>query len=101
MDLLSVAGNGSATKISQSLKDQNNHIQFSFLMGILLRVTGCPLNQTIKKLEEGHEVWLLQPRIHPLNPSNNFTIEDIGRFDVPAGKEFRNIPHLKSILTNL
>ena len=52
-------------------------------------------------LEEGHEVWLLQPRLHPLNPSNNFTIEDIGRFDVPAGKEFRNMPHLKSILTNL
>ncbi|GMY25282.1 Long-chain-alcohol oxidase FAO4B [Fagus crenata] len=35
-------------------------------------------------LEEGREVWLLQPRLHPLNPSNNFTIEDIGRFDVPA-----------------
>ncbi|KAK7842866.1 hypothetical protein CFP56_013310 [Quercus suber] len=50
-------------------------------------------------LEEGHEIWLLQPRLHPLNPSNNFTIEDIGRFDVPAGKEHRNIHHLKSILT--
>lgn len=37
-------------------------------------------------LEEGHETWLLQPRLHPLNPSNYFTIEDIGRFDVPAGK---------------
>ncbi|KAF5939818.1 hypothetical protein HYC85_020985 [Camellia sinensis] len=36
-------------------------------------------------LEEGHETWLLQPRLHPLNPSNNFTIEDIGRFDIPAG----------------
>ncbi|KAI7998980.1 Cholesterol oxidase [Camellia lanceoleosa] len=35
-------------------------------------------------LEEGHETWLLQPRLHPLNPSNNFTIEDIGRFDIPA-----------------
>ncbi|KAK9985864.1 hypothetical protein SO802_030815 [Lithocarpus litseifolius] len=35
-------------------------------------------------LEEGHEVWLLQPRLHPLNPSNNFTTEDIGGFDVPA-----------------
>ncbi|KAG2683001.1 hypothetical protein I3760_10G011700 [Carya illinoinensis] len=35
-------------------------------------------------LEEGHETWLLQPRLHPLNPSNYFTIEDIGRFDVPA-----------------
>ncbi|KAK9985861.1 hypothetical protein SO802_030812 [Lithocarpus litseifolius] len=35
-------------------------------------------------LEEGHEIWLLQPRLHPLNPSNKFTIEDIGRFDVPA-----------------
>ncbi|KAI7998979.1 Cholesterol oxidase [Camellia lanceoleosa] len=32
----------------------------------------------------GHETWLLQPRLHPLNPSNNFTIEDIGRFDIPA-----------------
>ncbi|XP_059646653.1 uncharacterized protein LOC132293268 [Cornus florida] len=35
-------------------------------------------------LEEGHEVWLLQPRLHPLNSSNSFTIEDIGRFDIPA-----------------
>ncbi|XP_059462770.1 uncharacterized protein LOC132191696 [Corylus avellana] len=35
-------------------------------------------------LEEGHETWLLQPRLHPLNPSKDFTIEDIGRFDVPA-----------------
>ncbi|XP_059643217.1 uncharacterized protein LOC132285066 [Cornus florida] len=35
-------------------------------------------------LEEGHEVWLLQPRLHPSNSSNNFTIEDIGRFDIPA-----------------
>ncbi|KAI8562988.1 hypothetical protein RHMOL_Rhmol03G0078900 [Rhododendron molle] len=35
-------------------------------------------------LEEGHETWLLQPRLHPLNPSNNFTVEDIARFDIPA-----------------
>ncbi|KAK5841674.1 hypothetical protein PVK06_003995 [Gossypium arboreum] len=35
-------------------------------------------------LTEGHEIWLLQPRLHPLNPSNNFTIEDIGRYDIPA-----------------
>lgn len=37
-------------------------------------------------LEEGHETWLLQPRLHPLNSSNKFTIEDIGRYDIPAGK---------------
>ncbi|KAB2046406.1 hypothetical protein ES319_D01G232100v1 [Gossypium barbadense] len=35
-------------------------------------------------LTEGHEIWLLQPRLHPLNPSNNFTIEDLGRYDIPA-----------------
>ncbi|KVH94568.1 4Fe-4S ferredoxin, iron-sulfur binding, conserved site-containing protein [Cynara cardunculus var. scolymus] len=35
-------------------------------------------------LDKGHETWLLQPRLHPLNSSNNFTIEDIGKFDVPA-----------------
>ncbi|KAF7147524.1 hypothetical protein RHSIM_Rhsim03G0070400 [Rhododendron simsii] len=35
-------------------------------------------------LEEGHETWLLQPRLHPLNPSNNFTVEHIARFDIPA-----------------
>ncbi|XP_038697798.1 uncharacterized protein LOC119995391 [Tripterygium wilfordii] len=35
-------------------------------------------------LEEGLEVWLLQSRLHPRNPSSNFTIEDIGRFDIPA-----------------
>ncbi|KAK1324185.1 Long-chain-alcohol oxidase FAO1 [Acorus calamus] len=37
-------------------------------------------------LDEGYETWLLQPRLHPLHPSNDFTIEDIGKFDVPAGK---------------
>ncbi|GMP84335.1 hypothetical protein CsSME_00037898 [Camellia sinensis var. sinensis] len=42
-------------------------------------------NDLVRTLEEGHETWLLQPRLHPLNPSNNFTIEDIGRFDIPAG----------------
>ncbi|XP_072965790.1 uncharacterized protein [Typha angustifolia] len=35
-------------------------------------------------LEEGHETWLLQPRFHPSHASNNFTLEDIGRFDIPA-----------------
>ncbi|CAL5389209.1 unnamed protein product [Camellia sinensis] len=35
-------------------------------------------------LDEGHETWSLQPRLHPLNPSNNFTIEDIGKFDIPS-----------------
>ncbi|KAJ7976152.1 Long-chain-alcohol oxidase FAO4B [Quillaja saponaria] len=35
-------------------------------------------------LEEGHETWLLLPRLHPLNASNSFTIDDIGRFDIPA-----------------
>ncbi|KAK9921333.1 hypothetical protein M0R45_029846 [Rubus argutus] len=33
-------------------------------------------------LEEGHETWLLQPRLHPLNPANNFTIEDVARFEI-------------------
>ncbi|KAK1288105.1 hypothetical protein QJS10_CPB19g00416 [Acorus calamus] len=35
-------------------------------------------------LDEGYETWLLQPRLHPLHPSNDFTIEDIGKFDIPA-----------------
>ncbi|CAM8968767.1 unnamed protein product [Rhodiola kirilowii] len=35
-------------------------------------------------LNEGHEIWLLQPRLHPSHPSNNFTIEDIGRYDIPS-----------------
>ncbi|KAK2984165.1 hypothetical protein RJ640_020575, partial [Escallonia rubra] len=35
-------------------------------------------------LEEGHETWLLQPRLHPSNSSNYFTIEDIGKIDIPA-----------------
>lgn len=35
-------------------------------------------------LDEGFETWLLQPRLHPSHPSNNFTIEDIGRFDIPS-----------------
>lgn len=36
-------------------------------------------------LEEEHEIWLLQSRLHPSHPSNNFSIEDIARFDIPAG----------------
>ncbi|XP_024186518.1 uncharacterized protein LOC112191406 [Rosa chinensis] len=35
-------------------------------------------------IEEGHETWLLNSRLHPLNPSNDFTIEDVGKFDIPA-----------------
>ncbi|XP_021622108.2 uncharacterized protein LOC110622057 isoform X2 [Manihot esculenta] len=35
-------------------------------------------------LEEGHEVWVLRPRLHPANPANSFTIEDIGKYDIPA-----------------
>ncbi|KAH0464804.1 hypothetical protein IEQ34_004907 [Dendrobium chrysotoxum] len=35
-------------------------------------------------LEEGYDIWLLQPRLHPLHHSNDFTIEDIGKFDIPA-----------------
>lgn len=36
-------------------------------------------------IEEGHETWLLQSRLHVLNPSNTFTLEDVGRFDIPVG----------------
>ncbi|KAF9594383.1 hypothetical protein IFM89_030985 [Coptis chinensis] len=35
-------------------------------------------------LENDQETWLLQPRMHPSHPSNKFTIEDIGKFDIPA-----------------
>ncbi|XP_025015102.2 uncharacterized protein LOC8263201 isoform X1 [Ricinus communis] len=35
-------------------------------------------------LQEGHEIWLLQSRVHPMNPANSFTIEDIGKYDIPA-----------------
>ncbi|KAG9459072.1 hypothetical protein H6P81_003580 [Aristolochia fimbriata] len=35
-------------------------------------------------IEAGYETWLLQPRLHPFHPSSNFTIEDIGKFDIPA-----------------
>ncbi|KAK4833807.1 hypothetical protein QYF36_011708 [Acer negundo] len=35
-------------------------------------------------LEEEYEPWLLQSRLQPLNPANNLTIEDIGKFDIPA-----------------
>ncbi|XP_038881939.1 uncharacterized protein LOC120073271 [Benincasa hispida] len=43
-----------------------------------------PTDLTRTLLGEGHDVWLLQSRLHPLNPSNDFTIADIGRFDIPA-----------------
>ncbi|RZC78306.1 hypothetical protein C5167_002524 [Papaver somniferum] len=37
-------------------------------------------NDLVRTLvEEGYETWFLQARLHPLHPSNNFTIEDIGK----------------------
>lgn len=36
-------------------------------------------------LEKGHDTWILQPRFHPSNSSDCFTIEDIGRYDIPKG----------------
>eukprot|EP01018_Ginkgo_biloba_P020085 Gb_39397 [translate_table: standard] len=35
-------------------------------------------------LEQGYEPWLLQSRLHPLHSSNNFTIEDLAIYDIPA-----------------
>ncbi|KAF6165857.1 hypothetical protein GIB67_012754 [Kingdonia uniflora] len=35
-------------------------------------------------VENGHETLLLQSRLHPIHPSNGFTIQDIGKFDIPA-----------------
>ncbi|XP_008462588.1 uncharacterized protein LOC103500910 isoform X4 [Cucumis melo] len=43
-----------------------------------------PIDLARTLLGEGHDVWLLQSRLHPLNPSNDFTIADVGRFDIPA-----------------
>lgn len=37
-------------------------------------------------LGQGYETWLLQPRVHHSNSSNSFSIEDIGKYDIPAGK---------------
>lgn len=50
-----------------------------------------PIDLARTLLGEGHDVWLLQSRLHPLNPSNDFTIADVGRFDIPAGNMFRRI----------
>ncbi|XP_077232090.1 uncharacterized protein LOC143866500 [Tasmannia lanceolata] len=50
-------------------------------------------------LEEGFETWLLQSRVHHSNPSNDFTIEDIGKFDIPAGK-LRNSLYVNRVLPN-
>lgn len=52
-------------------------------------------------LGEGHDVWLLQSRLHPKNPSNDFTIEDIGRFDIPAGNIFNKFNRFDSCLTDI
>lgn len=35
-------------------------------------------------LGQGYETWLLQPRVHHSNSSNSFSIEDIGKYDIPA-----------------
>ncbi|KAG8376752.1 hypothetical protein BUALT_Bualt09G0096400 [Buddleja alternifolia] len=35
-------------------------------------------------LKDVHDVWLLRPRLHPLNSSDCFSIEDIGRKDIAA-----------------
>ncbi|MCL7024984.1 hypothetical protein MKW94_011989 [Papaver nudicaule] len=42
-------------------------------------------NDLVRTLvDKGYETWLLQTRLHPHHPSNDFTIEDIGKFDIPA-----------------
>ncbi|KAL1549281.1 hypothetical protein AAHA92_17408 [Salvia divinorum] len=38
-------------------------------------------------LQEGHDVLLLRTRLHPLNASNEFSIEDIGKIDIPAAMQ--------------
>ncbi|KAK6147228.1 hypothetical protein DH2020_018140 [Rehmannia glutinosa] len=35
-------------------------------------------------LKDGHDVWLLHARVHWSNSSNHFSVEDIGRLDIPA-----------------
>lgn len=50
-----------------------------------------PIDLVRTLLQEGHETWLLNSRLHPLNPSNDFTIEDVGKFDIPAGKRFQSL----------
>ncbi|CAA0818817.1 Unknown protein [Striga hermonthica] len=35
-------------------------------------------------LRDGHDVWLLHARMHWSIASNQFSVEDIGRFDIPA-----------------
>ncbi|CAI9097688.1 OLC1v1034158C1 [Oldenlandia corymbosa var. corymbosa] len=50
-------------------------------------------------LQEGHETWLLQSRLHPLASSKNASIEDIGKFDVPAA--IRKIIELHGIWTKV
>ncbi|XP_068658121.1 uncharacterized protein [Aristolochia californica] len=56
----------------------NGHSQESFCLPTE------PTDLVRRLIEEGYETWLLQPRLHPLHPSKNFTIEDIGKFDIPA-----------------
>ncbi|KAI3471916.1 hypothetical protein Pfo_028604 [Paulownia fortunei] len=35
-------------------------------------------------LKDRHDIWLLQARVHWSNSSNHFSVEDIGRIDIPA-----------------
>ncbi|KAL8039767.1 hypothetical protein ABFS82_10G056500 [Erythranthe guttata] len=35
-------------------------------------------------LKDGHDIWLLHSRVHWSNPSNNFSVDDIGKIDIPA-----------------
>ncbi|XP_057857842.2 uncharacterized protein LOC131066953 [Cryptomeria japonica] len=43
-----------------------------------------PMDFVRTLLDEGYEAWLLQNRLHPLHSSNEFTIEDLAKFDIPA-----------------
>ncbi|KAL7137340.1 hypothetical protein ABFS83_10G084400 [Erythranthe nasuta] len=35
-------------------------------------------------LKDGHDIWLLHSRVHWSNPSNDFSVDDIGKIDIPA-----------------
>ncbi|KAI3994486.1 hypothetical protein MKX01_012743 [Papaver californicum] len=77
-----MTGNIIKTNISRSSKSGSGLTDFNLFFLSCLPTE--PKDSVRTLLEEGYETWLLQARLHPFHPSNDSTIEDIGKFDIPA-----------------
>ncbi|RWR72004.1 Glucose-methanol-choline oxidoreductase [Cinnamomum micranthum f. kanehirae] len=81
-------GDGFGITCKQWIPDGEKKPYPAFLINGYVHDVYClptePRDMVRTLLDEGYETWLLQPRLHPANPSNDFTMDDIGKYDIPS-----------------